>query len=200
MERYEGVKFFHRQTKAIFSYDHLLPLLNHWAYLFSQLGLAPIHPEGAYGNHSYRTGSTSFVITKSGMIPSEKLQPVNFCHVVGFDAPATTFLSEGTALPSSECFLHNSLYQTLPETNAILHGHCSLLNTHAATLNIPATKKFYDYGTPELAESALLLIDRTTRFFILKDHGFVALGEDIDHAGNLTLDYFSELVSLLRTH
>ncbi len=200
MENYQGVKFFYRQTQDNFSYDHRLPLLNHWAYLFSQLGLAPVHPEGAYGNLSYRTGKTSFVISKSGMVPSEKLQSADFCHVVGFDAAATTFLAEGTATPSSETFLHNSLYQSLPGINAILHGHCSLLSFHAATLNIPVTAKFCDYGTPELAESALTLIDQTTRFFILRDHGFVAMGENIDQAGKLTLDYFSLLIKILQSN
>jgi ribulose-5-phosphate 4-epimerase/fuculose-1-phosphate aldolase len=198
MEKYQGIKFQHIQTKSTFSYDHRLPKLNHWAYLFSQLGLAPIHASGAYGNHSYRTGETSFVITKSAMIPSEVLQPADFCHVVGFEERSTTFFSEGTALPSSECFLHNALYQSLPHINAILHGHCSLLNNHAKALNIPVTQKFYDYGTQELAKSALLLVDETTLFFILKDHGFVALGKDIDNTGKLTLNYFSKLISLLR--
>lgn len=198
MEKYQGVKFQYHQTKTTFSYDHRLPDLNRWAYLFSQLGLAPVHGDGAYGNHSYRTGDRSFVITKSAMIPGEILQLNDFCHVVGFEEQSTTFITEGVAPPSSESFLHNALYHSLPDINAILHGHCSLLNMHAEDLNIPVTKQFHDYGTRELAESALRLVNPTTRFFILKDHGFVALGEDIDSAGQITLKYFSELITLLR--
>lgn len=198
MEKYQGVKFHHRQTKSTFSYDHRLAELNRWAYLFSELGLAPMHQSGAYGNHSYRTGDSSFIITKSAMLPAAILQPDAFCHVVDFEEPSTTFITEGTTIPSSESFLHLVLYKALPNINAILHGHCSLLNLHATELNIPVTKKFHDYGTQELAESALALVDRSTRFFILKDHGFVALGEDIDKAGKLTLRYFSELIALLQ--
>jgi ribulose-5-phosphate 4-epimerase/fuculose-1-phosphate aldolase len=198
MEKYQGIKFRHHQTKTTFSYDHRLVNLNRWAFLFAQLGLAPVHAAGAYGNHSYRTNETSFVITKSAMIPAEVLQPADYCHVVGFEENTTTFFSEGIAPPSSECFLHNALYLALPHIKAILHGHCSLLNIHAEALNIPVTEKFYDYGTPELAESALLLAAPATPFFILKNHGFVALGEDIDSAGKLSLRYFSDLISLLR--
>jgi ribulose-5-phosphate 4-epimerase/fuculose-1-phosphate aldolase len=198
MEQYQGVKFQHQQTKTVFSYDHRLPLLNHWAYLFSQLGLAPIHANGAYGNHSYRTGETSFIITKSAMIPAKILQPQDFCHIIGFEEHTTTFITEGTATPSSESFLHNALYKSLPHINSILHGHCSLLNIYADALNIPVTKKFQDYGTRELAESALDLVDQTILFFILKDHGFVCLGEDIDSAGKLTLKYLSKLITLLQ--
>ncbi len=199
MEKYQGVKFRNQQVKSSFSYDDRLSQLNRWAYLFSQIGLAPVHSEGAYGNHSYRTGKTSFIISKSAMIPSETLQPDDFCHVTDFEASTSTFLTEGTALPSSECFLHNELYQALPEINVILHGHCSLLNIHAETLKIPVTKIYCDYGTPELADSALAVVGPSTRFFILRDHGFVALAGDIDFGGNLTLDYYSKLIQVLRT-
>jgi L-ribulose-5-phosphate 4-epimerase len=198
MENYQGVKFQHHQIKTTFPHDHRLPHLNHWAYLFSQLGLAPVHADGDYGNHSYRTGETSFIITKSAMIPSEILQPEDYCHVVGFEEHPATFTTEGTSPPSSESFLHNAIYRSLPDINAILHGHCSLINIHAESLNIPVTKKFHQYGTPELAESALELVDQAILFFVLKDHGFVSLGKDIDIAGNLTLNYFSQLITLLQ--
>ena len=197
MEKYQGVKFLHRQSKTTFSYDQRLQNLNHWAYLFSQLGLAPVHEGGAYGNHSYRTGKTSFVITKSAMIPGKILKSEDYCHVVAFEEQSATIIFEGMFPPSSESFLHLALYQSLPHINSILHGHCSPFNDHAEALNISVTKKFYDYGTPELAQSALDLVDQTTLFFILKDHGFVALGEDINSAGKLTLNYFSKLISLL---
>ena len=198
MESYQGVKFQRQQTKTTFSYDLRLTHLNRWAYLFSQLGLAPVHGDGAYGNQSYRTGETSFIITKSAMLPAESLHPDNFCHVIGFDQQSTTFVTEGTALPSSESFLHHALYQSLPHINAILHGHCSLLNTHSQALNIPVTKQFHDYGTQELANSALELLGKPILFFMLKDHGFVALGKDIDSAGKLTLSFFSDLIELLK--
>jgi ribulose-5-phosphate 4-epimerase/fuculose-1-phosphate aldolase len=198
MEKYQGVKFNLQQPKTTFFYDHRLQNLNRWAYLFSQLGLTPVHDGGAYGNHSYRTGAASFVITKSAMIPAEILQPEDFCHVIDFEEHSTTFIFEGMSPPSSESFLHLALYQSLPHINSILHGHCSLLNNHADILNIPVTEKFHDYGTPELAESALALVTQSTLFFILRDHGFIALGSDIDSAGQLTLTYFSQLIALLR--
>lgn len=198
MEKYQGVKFRLQRVREKFHYDHRLAELNRWAYLFSQLGLTPVHAAGAYGNQSYRTDGTSFIITRSGMIPEEQLIPENYCHVIGLDKSAGTFITEGTATPSSESLLHHALYQAMPGINAILHGHSALINAHAAELKIPATNSFHPYGTPELAESAVALMDGVIRFFILKDHGFVALGEDIDGAGKLTLDYFAELIRLMR--
>ena len=198
MEVYQGVKFKFQRVKENFHYDRRLAELNRWAYLFSQLGLTPVHAAGAYGNQSYRTGETSFIITRSGMLPAEQLIPVNYCHVTGLDESSGTFITEGPAIPSSESLLHHALYQAMPGINAILHGHSALINGHAADLKIPVTPSFHPYGTPELARSAVELMDGAIRFFILKDHGFVALGEDIDSAGKLTLDYFAELVRLLR--
>ena len=198
MENYQGVKFRFHRIGDIFHYDARLVALNRWAWLFSQLGLTPVHPEGAYGNQSYRTGEESFVITRSGMVPTAGLLPENYCHVSGFDPSSGTFLTEGPAVPSSESLLHRALYLAVPEIGAILHGHSALINAHAADLEIPVTREFHPYGTPELAGSAVELVDDRIRFFILKDHGFVALGEDIDGAGRLTLDYFGRLIDNLR--
>lgn len=198
MEKYQGVKFSFQRAQESFHYDRRLAELNRWAYLFSQLGLTPVHAAGAYGNQSYRTGSGSFIITGSGMVPAERLIPENYCHVAALDDSSGTFITEGTATPSSETLLHHALYRAMPGINAILHGHSALINAHAVDLKIPVTRAFHPYGTPELARSAVDLMDGTIRFFILKDHGFVALGEDIAAAGKLTLDYFAELISILR--
>jgi len=198
MEKYEGIKFHYTQVSESFIPDQRLKDLNLWAFLLAQLGLTPVHQDGAYGNQSYRTGKSSFLITISGMIPVKPLVTDNFCHIKKYNSDKRVFLTEGKNPPSSESFLHNAIYQEYSEINTILHGHSPLLEAHAAALNIPVTDFFYDYGTQELADSALRLIDNTTRFFILKNHGFVALGHDIDSTGILTLDYLKRLISILQ--
>lgn len=200
MEIYQGVKFQYTRVSKSFIWDQRLEILNHWTTLFTELGLAPLHGDGAYGNQSYRTSPSSFFITRSGMKPRKNLNPADYVHVTGFDSTNRTFTIEGTTIPSSESFLHNGLYEALPETNAILHGHSSLLSHYAEDLAIPVTQEFYDYGTPELAESALKMTGNNCVFFILKDHGFVALGKNIETAGKLTLDYYSELIKLINSH
>lgn len=197
MERYEGVKFQFSSISKTYQYDHRLKRLNYWVSIFSELGLAPLHPEGAYGNHSYRTAENSFLITKSKMIPNSTLDLTNYCHVVRWNEVENSFETEGSSTPSSECFLHDTLYRQLPKVDAILHGHCQLLNQYSDKLNIATTDQFHDYGTKELADSALQLAQENHTFFILKDHGFVALSDDIDNAARLTLDYLKELINLL---
>jgi len=198
MEKYQGIKFSYSKTATSFSWDSRLEILNHWGFLFSELGLAPLHSAGAAGNLSYRTASSSFIITKSGMIPEKSLNLENYIQVTGFDRSSRTFSIEGPEIPSSETFLHNVLYGALPDINAILHGHSSLLCDYAAPLNIAVTRQYHDYGTPELANSALQIVDTKSDFFILKDHGFVALGKDIEAAGKVTLDYYLKLIKLIR--
>jgi ribulose-5-phosphate 4-epimerase/fuculose-1-phosphate aldolase len=198
METYRGIKFNHQQDTPTFEFDHRLSDLNSITYLFSQLGLTPVHPDGAYGNQSYRTSDSSFIVTKSGMIPQKVLVVENYCHVIQFDKNTTTFISQGKAPPSSECFLHHEIYAALPEITVILHGHSNLLNEYAAKLGICTTEHFHDYGTPELAQSALELARQNQTFFILKDHGFVALGRHLNSTARLVLDYYGQLINLLK--
>jgi ribulose-5-phosphate 4-epimerase/fuculose-1-phosphate aldolase len=198
MEHYQGVKFNYQSLEKTFSWDSRLLLLNKWAYLFSQLGLAPVHSAGTYGNHSYRGEDNTFIITRSGMTPTKELNIENYTEVTDYENHSTTFFIKGVAPPSSESFLHNTLYQEFAEVGAILHGHCTLLHTEAQRLKIPTTPRFHDYGTRELADSALELARSEFNFFILKDHGFVALGRDIPSAGQLALKHFGRLISLLR--
>lgn len=198
METYQGVKFNHRMTKESYPFDHYLDELNETAHLFSQLGLTPVHSEGAYGNQSYRTSPTSYIITKSGMIPDLELNVDNYCEIVGYIPDSTTFLTHGRSVPSSESFLHWEIYMNCPHINVILHGHSNLLNNYAQKLSIPTTKVFYDYGTHDLAHVALDFAQQGISFFILKDHGFVALGNSIIETRRLVLDYYGQFINLIK--
>jgi ribulose-5-phosphate 4-epimerase/fuculose-1-phosphate aldolase len=199
MELYQGVKFKYRQIEHSCPDHSLLNRLNYWVFLFSQLGLAPTHSSGAFGNQSFRTAGNSFIITKSSMLPEQNLIRDNYTLVEDYIPDTGEFVTCGAFPPSSECFLHHYIYQADSTIKAILHGHSDLLNQYARTLGIAVTDKFYDYGTQELAESALSIVQEGHRFFILKNHGFVALGSNLDEAGNLTLNHYKTLISQL-TH
>jgi L-fuculose-phosphate aldolase len=198
VEIYTGIKFKCTRSTGTFTFDERLADLNTWAFILAGLGLTPLHPGGAYGNQSYRTGPASLIITKSGMVPGKDLIPDNYVHIEGFDEESRTFLLRGSQNPSSESILHYSLYKEFPHVGAIMHGHSRLLEIYAANLEIPVTPKFEPYGTLELAESAVQLLRDGGDFILLKDHGFVAIGKDIDSTGNLVLDYSGRLISLLK--
>ncbi len=197
MEIYEGVKFQCVQKKLNFDFDDRLHQLNNWVYLLSELGLTPLHPQGASGNHSYRSGKTSFVITKSGMVPEKKLVVGSYSSVLRCDE-AKGVIYSGQAQPSSESLLHHLVYLNYENLNCVMHGHSHLLLQYADNLALPVTHEYYAYGTSELAKSVLDVMDENNRFVILKDHGFVAVGESVRMAGKLVLKKYAELLRVLQ--
>lgn len=198
MEIYTGVKFKCQKCGNTFTFDGRLALLNTWVFILAGLGLTPVHQGGAYGNQSYRSGENSLIITKSGMIPEMDMMPENYVLIEAFDKQSGTFYSKGVSNPSSESLLHYSIYKEFPDVGAIMHGHSRLIEQYATDLAIPVTRTFQPYGTAALAESAVDLLKSGTGFILLKDHGFVATGRDIDATGNSILDYYAMLIALLK--
>jgi L-ribulose-5-phosphate 4-epimerase len=198
METYTGIKFKYVRNGITFDFDQQLTELNNWAFIFSGLGLTPVHPGGAYGNQSYRVGGNSFIITKSGMTPKRDFSLDNYVLIEGFDHDKETFFIKGLCEPSSESLLHFSIYRAIANVGAVLHGHSKLFQEYAGKLAIPVTPTFNPYGTFALADSAVKLLQTKTDLIQLKDHGFVAIGKDIQTAGNLVLDYYQRLIVLLK--
>jgi ribulose-5-phosphate 4-epimerase/fuculose-1-phosphate aldolase len=197
MEIYQGVKFDVRRIADNFEQDKRLKILNRWIFILGELGLAPVHSQGAYGNHSYRLSSDSFIITRTGMIPGQELDESDYC-LVNYAEKENAFIVRGLFEPSSESFLHFHIYNRFSRVHAIMHGHCSLLNGYTGQLNIPETAEEQPYGTVELAFSALKVLSETTPFIVLKNHGFVAMGEDIDTTAKMVLYHYGRLIELLR--
>ncbi len=193
MEKYEGIKFKTQKLSETFDMDSRLSELNYWVFIFGELGLAPVHAEGAYGNHSFRLTDDSFIITRTGMKPCLQLNATDYCEV-RYDNKEQQFLVKGKYDPSSECFLHSMIYSAFPQINVIMHGHSALFNNHAAQLDIQVTDQEFPYGTMELARSAVQICDPKSSFFIMKNHGFVATGIDIDSTVKKVLNYYGKLL------
>ena len=197
VENYTGVKFLCRKKSEKIPYDSKGEDLNYWAWIFSQLGLTPVHSAGAYGNMSFRYEKDTFIITRTGMLPESGYRPENYVLVESFDRNRGECCYHGCCPPSSECFLHDAVYSRFDSAGAVLHGHSILMNVWAAELDIPVTSEFCDYGTRKLAESALEILSMEENLIILRDHGFVAVGETIRDAGRLVLRKYRELLALL---
>ena len=199
MEIYTGIKFVCTNMGPIFPYDERLTVLNTWAHILAELGLTPIHSAGAYGNQSYRAGTQSMIITKSGMVPEQNLRVENYVLIEDFDQFSGKFKTWGVGDPSSESILHAAIYTHSPGTGAILHGHSKLLEQFAKQLGIRVTPDFHPYGTAALADSAVQLLTDGDSLIILKNHGFVAVGNDIATAGKLVLTFFGKLIDLMKS-
>ena len=162
--------------------DERILELKHWCSEFIKSGLMPSYETGAYGNLSFRIkeGSNEFIITSSGLKDPESKE--SFARVSSIDFEKQIVYAHGKREPSSESMFHFLIYQNRPDVNAIFHGHCDKLLKCYEKLNIPCTKKEEPYGTIELANQILDILDKNN-FLIIKNHGFISLGSDMDTAG-----------------
>ncbi len=187
---YQGVKF---QTiflqKAAPIHDKIAEL-EKWCHIFHQKNLAPPYPGGSFGNLSFRTENDTFIITGSRIGLKCDLTNDCFVEIIECDFENKKIKVIGTREPSSETMLHAALYQKHQKVMAVFHGHSPELLQNSFKLKIPETKEEKPYGTMELVESVLEMIDEN-KLIMMKNHGFIAVGKSMREAGNLVLEYLS---------
>ena len=189
----EKIKKAHPKFKTVFlgkqsPKDARIKRLKYWAREFHCRGFAPCYGSGSYGNLSFRAkiGSNGFIITASGLKLKDNLKDNSFFHVTGVDMDKKEVSGYGIRPPSSESLLHFAIYRKRKDVAAIFHGHCTELLKTVYARGIPATSKEEPYGTPALVKSVLKILGRH-KFLIMKNHGFISLGKNMDRAGRRAL-------------
>jgi L-ribulose-5-phosphate 4-epimerase len=163
--------------------------LNRYRRKLRDLGMIGVDAGGVgFGNLSVRNGSSSrFYITGSatGMIP--ELAPTDYAKVVAYDFARNWLRCEGSVVASSESLTHAAVYESDPNTRAIIH--CHDMKLWAALLDrAPTTPKKVEYGTPEMAYAVRRLLEitdvRNRRIFVMAAHegGLVTFGKDLEEA------------------
>jgi L-ribulose-5-phosphate 4-epimerase len=163
--------------------------LNRYRRKLRDLGMIGVDAGGVgFGNLSVRNGSSSrFYITGSatGMIP--ELAPMDYAKVVAYDFARNWLRCEGSVVASSESLTHAAVYESDPNTRAIIH--CHDMKLWAALLDrAPTTPKKVEYGTPEMAYAVRRLLEitdvRNRRIFVMAAHegGLVTFGKDLEEA------------------
>jgi ribulose-5-phosphate 4-epimerase/fuculose-1-phosphate aldolase len=154
-----------------------------WCRRLDRLGLAP---ESA-GNLSFRTGA-GFIITASG-IELKAVKKGDLVEVlkVGTGGGGMKVYARGRVAPSKESVLHSVIYRLRTGINAVFHTHDRLVLEYAGKLKLPCTEGDQPRGSYELAREAerVLSLNRDARYLVLRDHGFIALGETMAGAGRL---------------
>ncbi|HNW70912.1 MAG TPA: class II aldolase/adducin family protein [Bacteroidales bacterium] len=194
-EAYNGVKFETVFINNAAPQNPLLEELKKWCSIFHEKGLAPPYPGGSYGNLSFRIQGHMFMITGTCIGLKNTLDDSCFTEVVSCDPEKKEISVKGSRAPSSESFMHDLIYRNRPDVHAVFHGHNALITQHAAALGIPETLEKTSYGTVELAESVLKILDQNT-FIVIKDHGFVSMAGSMQQAGDEALRWL-EKVKLL---
>lgn len=197
-EGYEGIRFESVSIGREAPTDPRIEELMYWCKLFDDYHLAPPYPGGSFGNLSFRVteGQNDCIITtaRTGL---GALTNKCFAKVSGVDWEQRHVYSSCIIGkdPSSESMVHFVIYRERPEINAIFHGHSAEILNYAESLKIPETEREVPYGTIELVEEVLKVLDNES-FFVMKNHGFVALGRTMGETGELTLRMYRQCVRI----
>jgi len=171
--------------------DPRIEELRFWCSEFHRFNLAPLHKYGACGNLSFRTaaGDPSFIITASGTAFHERPDRESFVKVRTVDLEQGIVYAEGKKRPSSESMLHFAVYRAREDIQAVFHGHSPEILARASEMNLVVTEREDPYGSPELVQSVLQVL-KENFFVVIRKHGFIALGETMQAAGERALHIY----------
>jgi ribulose-5-phosphate 4-epimerase/fuculose-1-phosphate aldolase len=171
--------------------DPRIEELRFWCSEFHRFNLAPLHKYGACGNLSFRAeaGDLSFIITASGTAFHEKPASDNFVRVRTVDLEQGIVYAEGEKRPSSESMLHFAAYRAREDVQAVFHGHSPEILARASEMNLVVTEREDPYGSLELVQSVLEVL-KDNFFIVIRKHGFIALGETMESAGERALHIY----------
>lgn len=182
-----SVKFRTRFLSRDVPGDERVSELIGWCRVFARQGLAPVDGLGSHGNLScrLRADDSVFLITAS----SAGLSGIGggmIVEVDDVDLESETVYARGRMEPSSESMLHHAIYLKRPDVGAVFHGHCKEILENAGRLGFTVTGREVPYGSLQLVESVLRVVEKK-KFIVLRNHGFVSLGESMEDAGETAL-------------
>lgn len=164
---------------------------------------------GSSGNISVRINAATILISPSGKALGN-LNPPDLCEI----SISGTMLKENTGPcePSSELSMHRTVYENMPEINAVIHTHLpyttalSLHNFDFQRVILPESILtlgkigIAPYSLPASEENAIavsqLLMEHNT--IVLPRHGALTMGEQLDQALHRleTLESLSKTIHL----
>jgi len=197
-EGYIGIKFKINLINDIIIKDPRIEELKHWCQIFDNLKLAPPYEGGSYGNLSFREHQNKniFIITGTQIGLKSELSDDKFVRVLDCDLKTQNIYAEGKRNPSSESMLHYAIYQQRKDVNAIFHGHSTEILNNAHKLNFRITIQEEEYGTIQLVNRTLEILDNEINFFIIKNHGFFAIAQDMQLAGKIAIDNLNKCLKI----
>ncbi len=166
---------------------------------------------GTWGNVTVRDPETGYVYLSPSGMPYRTLVEDDIV-VVRLDGTRV----EGERKPTIETEMHLAIYRARPECNAVIHTHPIystafsamgediplLLDEAAQVLGDTARTTAYALpGSQELADECVKALGDRAMACLLKSHGAVCLGKDLEQAfGNSTvLEATAQIYSVIRS-
>jgi L-ribulose-5-phosphate 4-epimerase len=173
--------------------QHSLTAINWWRDQLFALGLIGVYPDGVgFGNISMRFRGNTFIITGSATGALQKLDGRHFVLVSGYNLAQNSLVCNGPIQASSESLSHAAVYESSPETRAVIHVH-QLGLWKKLIHNVPTTSPEVFYGTPEMAYEIKRLFRETPvekeKILVMGGHreGIIAFGASLEEAGEVLL-------------
>jgi len=191
LEGYVGVKF-----QPIKRSDKLRPEVADLYAVFKRtcdrLKAHDMTPANA-GNLSIRFGDSFFISASGsnlGAIEEKELIFVERC-----DVKAECVVYHGPMKPSSESIMHWLIYRNRLEARAIIHAHDEFATRPELLAGVvEESEREEPYGTVELARMAIATFQRAERIIVLQNHGYVAIGPNLDRTCDLVVDTHLKLL------
>ncbi len=158
--------------------------------------LIGVYPNGVgFGNVSIRSGN-DFIITGSATGQYPTLNEQHFAVVTDYNLRQNALTCKGTIEASSESLSHAVIYESSPDTNAVIHIH------HMPTWKnlmdkVPTTASDVTYGTPEMAEEIKRLFRETNvaqeKILVMGGHqeGIITFGKTLEEASRILLEHLT---------
>ncbi len=191
---YFGTKFRFERLSKKSPKDERLPELKNWCQLYHDYGFAPSYEGGSFGNLSFRLYKNipQFIITCANT-SLDKIIDKNFATVTACDFEEKKVYAHVRRKKesSSESMLHFAIYNMRKDINAVFHGHWKIPDKYVKKLGIPVVRDI-PYGTIELVEAIIKVLEDNKKVKIIKadNHGFFALGKDMQEAGEFIFDVY----------
>lgn len=163
--------------------------LNDWRNFLRRKGWIGSYPDGiGFGNISIRNpGSKLFFISGSATGNLPELTTEHYALVEKCDPAKNWIWCKGLIKASAESMSHFTIYDSIPEADAVVHIHNRVLWEKYIDL-LPATAKEVSYGTPEMAyeiERVLKLPEtQLKRVVVMGGHeeGIISFGKTVEEA------------------
>ncbi|MEM0360185.1 MAG: class II aldolase/adducin family protein [Candidatus Diapherotrites archaeon] len=188
-EEYVGIKYKIELQKGKRETKNAKKIIK-WCKEFYARGLVSCNGNVA-GNLSVRT-KKGFLITPTGQKLGE-ITPEQLVEVIEVNEKEHKLKAIGIQNPSSESFLHAAIYHARKDVNAIMHGHNYIVTKNPKKFGVPETKKEQPYGTLELRDEVLKILGKNN-LVQMKNHGFIAMGKNIEEAGKIALNLFEKSI------
>ncbi len=189
VESFQELKFIPLNESKVPPFHPYIDELKHWCRIFKEQNLIP-PPGGLQGNLSFRcvSGQNSFIITSEKAVFNNNMKNSDFVEVSDCNFYKNEVKYTGKKPPSSETLLHFLIYRNYPKINAVFYGHSARVVEKAVMLRIPHIKYEVPFESDEIIDNVLEILENN-RFILIKNNGFLALGETLEKAGNICLQF-----------